>query len=374
MHKSNIMWQTVYFLTFVTGNVTRRPRPSTWRPNWTCTRRRRWRSRWRSTSVPSSSRTSCGRPTSWRSLMQQLHLHATEEELEKLKEEDEEEEEEKKKRRSCAEMQRNGLVANQEGAVQSAEVCKPTEEESVREESGGDVQGDFTTMSEPPKTEQDCDTLENGVGGRRWRPDDHRAPFVTSPVKHLDTITHSPPWDHNETEFVSESHSLMQVCWTVCLSLASNLKSLVPTEVTSSQSVLYKQAPGPGSGSEALWSRFSSSPHLSQFSQLNQDEQFCLNLTREQTRTRQVNFSCCKKPSVGKQMKCVFSRNFPQKCRMTTFKYKTPLQPTEMSLQLILDQNQQFTVFTERSYRICTTLTTPVISWILGIKLIMFKV
>ncbi|CAB1427186.1 unnamed protein product [Pleuronectes platessa] len=31
-----------------------------------------------------------------------------------------------------------------------------------------------------------------------------------------------------------------------------------------------------------------------------------------------------------------------------------------MSLQLILDQNQQFS---ERSYRICTTVTTPVISW-----------
>ncbi|XP_019965694.2 RAB6-interacting golgin [Paralichthys olivaceus] len=100
-------------------------------------------------------------------LMQQLHLQATEEELERQKEE-EEEEEEKKTRRSCAEMQRNGkegngLVAKQEGAVQSPEDSKQTEEESVKEERGGDVQGESKTMSEPPETKQDCDTLENGV-------------------------------------------------------------------------------------------------------------------------------------------------------------------------------------------------------------------
>ncbi|XP_062251678.1 RAB6-interacting golgin [Platichthys flesus] len=89
-------------------------------------------------------------------LMQQLHLQATEEVLEKLKEGEEEEE----KRRSCAEG--NGLVANQEGAVQPAEVCEPTEDKSVRGDSGGEVQGD-KTKTEPPETEQEGHTLENGV-------------------------------------------------------------------------------------------------------------------------------------------------------------------------------------------------------------------
>ncbi|XP_053287251.1 RAB6-interacting golgin [Pleuronectes platessa] len=87
-------------------------------------------------------------------LMQQLHLQATEEVLEKLKEGGEEEE---RRRRSCEEKQGNGSVANQEGAEQSAEVCKPTEDER-----GGDVQGD-KTKTEPPETEQDGHTLENGV-------------------------------------------------------------------------------------------------------------------------------------------------------------------------------------------------------------------
>ncbi|XP_071342683.1 RAB6-interacting golgin [Trachinotus anak] len=91
-------------------------------------------------------------------LMQQLQLQATEEELERQKQEEEEE-----KRRNCAEMQRdrkegNGSVQNQEGAVQSTKDCKPTEEEGVKEERGGDV-----PMIEPAKTEQDCKTLENGV-------------------------------------------------------------------------------------------------------------------------------------------------------------------------------------------------------------------
>ncbi|XP_022608789.1 RAB6-interacting golgin isoform X2 [Seriola dumerili] len=91
-------------------------------------------------------------------LMQQLQLQATEEDLERLKEEEEE-----AKRRSCAETQRdrkegNGSVQNQEGAVESTKDCKPAEEEGVKEERGGD-----TPIIEPPKTEQDCKTLENGV-------------------------------------------------------------------------------------------------------------------------------------------------------------------------------------------------------------------
>ncbi|XP_056235439.1 RAB6-interacting golgin isoform X1 [Seriola aureovittata] len=90
-------------------------------------------------------------------LMQQLQLQATEEDLERLKEEEEE-----AKRRSCAETQRdrkegNGSVQNQEGAVESTKDCKPAEEEGVKER-GGDA-----PIIEPPKTEQDCETLENGV-------------------------------------------------------------------------------------------------------------------------------------------------------------------------------------------------------------------
>ncbi|XP_039985046.1 RAB6-interacting golgin [Xiphias gladius] len=95
-------------------------------------------------------------------LMQQLQLQTSEEELEKQEEEEEE------KRRRCAEMQRdgkegNGSVQNQEGAVQSTKDCEPTEEGSVQEERGGDVQREHKPMIEPPKTEQDSETLENGV-------------------------------------------------------------------------------------------------------------------------------------------------------------------------------------------------------------------
>lgn len=97
-------------------------------------------------------------------LMQQLQLQTSEEELEKQQQEEEEEE----KRRRCAEMQRdgkegNGSVQNQEGAVQSTKDCEPTEEGSVQEERGGDVQREHKPMIEPPKTEQDSETLENGV-------------------------------------------------------------------------------------------------------------------------------------------------------------------------------------------------------------------
>ncbi|XP_040897122.1 RAB6-interacting golgin [Toxotes jaculatrix] len=97
-------------------------------------------------------------------LMQQLQLQATEEELQRQKEEEEEEE----KRRSCAENQRdrkegNGSVQNPEEAVQSTKDCKPPEEEAVKEEKGGDVQQEHKPMIEPPKTEQDCKTLKNGV-------------------------------------------------------------------------------------------------------------------------------------------------------------------------------------------------------------------
>lgn len=97
-------------------------------------------------------------------LMQQLQLQATEEELERQKGEEEEEE----KKRSCVETQRdgkqgNGSVENQEGTVQSAKDCGPTEEETVREESGGDVQQEHHPMTAPAKTEQDCKTLENCI-------------------------------------------------------------------------------------------------------------------------------------------------------------------------------------------------------------------
>lgn len=97
-------------------------------------------------------------------LMQQLQLQATEEELERQKQE--EEEEKKKKKGSCVETQRdgkqgNGSVENQEGTVQSTKDCRATEGETVTEEKGGDVQQEHHPTIEPPKTEQDCKTLEN---------------------------------------------------------------------------------------------------------------------------------------------------------------------------------------------------------------------
>ncbi|XP_068564080.1 RAB6-interacting golgin [Cebidichthys violaceus] len=99
-------------------------------------------------------------------LMQQLQLRTTEEELEKQKEEEEEKKKEKKKIESCVEMQRdgkqdNGSVADQEGTVQSSKDCRPSEEETVTEESGGDVRQDHHPMTEPPKTDRDRQTLEN---------------------------------------------------------------------------------------------------------------------------------------------------------------------------------------------------------------------
>ncbi|XP_037626933.1 RAB6-interacting golgin [Sebastes umbrosus] len=102
-------------------------------------------------------------------LMQQLQLQATEEELERQKVEEEEEEAKKKKKKGgCVETQRdgkqgNGSVENQEGTVQSTKDCRPTEEETVKEEKGGDVQQEHHPMTEAPKTEQDCKTLENCV-------------------------------------------------------------------------------------------------------------------------------------------------------------------------------------------------------------------
>lgn len=92
-------------------------------------------------------------------LMQQLQLQATEEELERLKEDEE-------KRRGCVEVQQDGKeenssMQNQEGTVQSTKDCKPTEEEIVMEEKGGDVQKEHKLMIELPKNEQDSKTLEN---------------------------------------------------------------------------------------------------------------------------------------------------------------------------------------------------------------------
>ncbi|XP_029286267.1 RAB6-interacting golgin [Cottoperca gobio] len=92
-------------------------------------------------------------------LMQQLHLQATEEELERQKEEDEQ-------KARCVETQRkekqeNGSVENREGTVQSTKDCAPAEKETVKEEKGGDLQQEHHPMTEPPKTEQDCKKLEN---------------------------------------------------------------------------------------------------------------------------------------------------------------------------------------------------------------------
>ncbi|XP_029356300.1 RAB6-interacting golgin [Echeneis naucrates] len=89
-------------------------------------------------------------------LMQQLQLQATEEELEKQKEKEEDQE---VKRRSCAETHKdwkegNSSVQNQEEGVQSTKDCKLTEEEGLK----------GVGRDEVPKTEQDCKTLENGVG------------------------------------------------------------------------------------------------------------------------------------------------------------------------------------------------------------------
>ncbi|XP_075938727.1 RAB6-interacting golgin [Anarhichas minor] len=95
-------------------------------------------------------------------LMQQLQLRTTVEELER------QEEEEKKKIESCVETQRagkqgNGSVADQEGTVQSTKDCRPAEEETVMQENGGDVRQEHPPITEPPKTEHDCQTLQNSV-------------------------------------------------------------------------------------------------------------------------------------------------------------------------------------------------------------------
>lgn len=76
-------------------------------------------------------------------LMQQLQLEASEEELERSK--------------GCVEVQKeeDGSALKEDGTVQSS---KPSEEEIVK---GGDIH----QVAEPPKTEQDCKTLENGLWG-----------------------------------------------------------------------------------------------------------------------------------------------------------------------------------------------------------------
>ncbi|XP_078114399.1 RAB6-interacting golgin [Sander vitreus] len=80
-------------------------------------------------------------------LMQQLQLHATEEE-----------------RGGCAETQRNGPAESGEGTEQSSKDCRPTEEETAKEENGGGgVLQEPRPMTEPPKTEPNCKTLENCV-------------------------------------------------------------------------------------------------------------------------------------------------------------------------------------------------------------------
>ncbi|KAM6939416.1 RAB6-interacting golgin [Lycodopsis pacificus] len=105
-------------------------------------------------------------------LMQQLQLRTTVEELERQEEEEEEKEkkkkEEKKKIESCVETQRDGKqgsgsVSDQEETVQSTKDCRPAEEETVMQENGGDVRQEHPPMTEPPKTEQDCQTLQNSV-------------------------------------------------------------------------------------------------------------------------------------------------------------------------------------------------------------------
>lgn len=93
-------------------------------------------------------------------LMQQLQLQATVEEPERPTEEDEKE---RKRRRSSSyiDVQRDEKEGN--GSVQSTTDCKPTEEEAVKEEKGGDVQQEHSPCTEPPKTEQDCRPVENGA-------------------------------------------------------------------------------------------------------------------------------------------------------------------------------------------------------------------
>ncbi|XP_026179578.1 RAB6-interacting golgin [Mastacembelus armatus] len=86
-------------------------------------------------------------------LMQQLQLQATEEE----------EEEEEERRRSCVEVQKDGTEGK--SSVQSSKDCAPTEEETVKEQQGGDVQQQEQQEHQEHSavTEQDCKTLENGV-------------------------------------------------------------------------------------------------------------------------------------------------------------------------------------------------------------------
>ncbi|KAM8874363.1 RAB6-interacting golgin isoform 2-T2 [Spinachia spinachia] len=104
-------------------------------------------------------------------LMQQLHLQATEEEMEmkwqKQQKEEEEEEEEKKKVmmmiESCTETQKNGSAEDQERMVQSTKDCPHAVEETVAEEKGGDLRQELHLTTGPAKTEHDCQTLENSV-------------------------------------------------------------------------------------------------------------------------------------------------------------------------------------------------------------------
>ncbi|XP_037326328.2 RAB6-interacting golgin [Pungitius pungitius] len=96
-------------------------------------------------------------------LMQQLHLQATEEEMEMKRQEEEEEKKKMMMIESCTETQRTGSAEDQEGMVQSTKDCPPAAEETVTEEKGGDVLRELHPTTEPAKTEHDCQTLENSV-------------------------------------------------------------------------------------------------------------------------------------------------------------------------------------------------------------------
>lgn len=98
-------------------------------------------------------------------LMQQLHLQATEEEMEmkRQKQQQEEEEEKKKMIERCMETQRTSSAEDQVGMVQSTKDCPPAAEETAAEQKGGDVQQELHPTTEPAKTEHDCQTLERSV-------------------------------------------------------------------------------------------------------------------------------------------------------------------------------------------------------------------
>ncbi|TDH08973.1 hypothetical protein EPR50_G00103170 [Perca flavescens] len=80
-------------------------------------------------------------------LMQQLQLHGNDAE-----------------RAGCTETQRNGPAESKEGTERSTKDCGATEEETAKDEKGrGGVLQEPHPVTEPPKTEQNCKTLENCV-------------------------------------------------------------------------------------------------------------------------------------------------------------------------------------------------------------------